>query len=94
MTVATATTFERSPSAIPDAEWALLEPTIAEISRLKIERDAIVLAHNYMTPEIFHCVADMSAAIPWRSRKKGCRDGCRRHRPGRRAFYGGNGEAR
>ncbi|NKB90522.1 MAG: quinolinate synthase NadA [Acidobacteria bacterium] len=52
--------LERSPSAIPAAEWAALEPTIAEINRLKTERDAIVLAHNYMTPDIFHGVADLS----------------------------------
>lgn len=60
MTVATAPSYERSRSAIPAAEWALIEPTIAEIARLKVERGAIVLAHNYMTPDIFHGVADLS----------------------------------
>lgn len=59
MTVATAP-LERSRASIPAAEWAALEPTIAQIERLKRERNAIVLAHNYMTPDIFHGVADLS----------------------------------
>jgi quinolinate synthase len=45
--------------AIPEAEWLLFEPLIAEIERLKLERNAIILAHNYQTPEIFHGVADV-----------------------------------
>jgi quinolinate synthase len=44
---------------VPDVEAALLEPLIQEIDRLKRERNAIVLAHNYMTPDIFHGVADL-----------------------------------
>ncbi|MFT7647917.1 MAG: quinolinate synthase [Candidatus Poriferisodalaceae bacterium] len=43
---------------LPDIEWAMAEETIHEIERLKIERNAIVLAHNYMTPDIYHGVAD------------------------------------
>ena len=39
-------------------EWALQAPLIAEINRLKRERGAVILAHNYMTPEIFHGVGD------------------------------------
>jgi quinolinate synthase len=46
-------------SAIPEPEWLLFEPLIAAIERLKIERHAIILAHNYQTPEIFHGVADI-----------------------------------
>lgn len=43
---------------VPPAEWRLHAPVIAEINRLKRARNAVVLAHNYMTPEIFHCVGD------------------------------------
>ena len=39
-------------------EWSLQAPLIAEINRLKRERGAVILAHNYMTPEIFHGVGD------------------------------------
>ncbi len=43
---------------IPEPEWLLFEPLIADIERLKAERHAVILAHNYQTPEIFHGVAD------------------------------------
>jgi quinolinate synthase len=44
---------------VPDVELAILEPIIADIERLKRERNAVVLAHNYMTPDIFYGVADL-----------------------------------
>lgn len=47
-------------SALPDVELAALAPTIEAIEALKVERNAIVLAHNYMTPDIFHTVADIN----------------------------------
>ncbi len=43
---------------VTPAEWALHAPLIAEINALKIQRNAVILAHNYMTPEIFHGVGD------------------------------------
>ena len=43
---------------IPEIEWAAHAPLIAEINRLKRARNAVILGHNYMTPEIFHCVSD------------------------------------
>ncbi len=44
---------------IPEPEWALFEPLIDDILRLKAERNALLLAHNYQTAEIFHGVADL-----------------------------------
>ena len=44
---------------LPDVEIAVIEPLLAEIEALKRRRRAIVLAHNYMTPDIFHGVADL-----------------------------------
>ena len=50
---------ERLDGVLPDIEIAALAPVIEEIEQLKESRNAVVLAHNYMTPDIYHGVADM-----------------------------------
>jgi quinolinate synthase len=55
---ATASVWRKVRAHVTPMEWRLQAPLIAEINRLKRERNAVILAHNYMTPEIFHGVGD------------------------------------
>ncbi len=55
----TAHLYEKVARVIPPIEWPGFAPYIKAINDLKRARNAVVLAHNYMTPEIFHCVADV-----------------------------------
>ena len=55
----TAHLYERVSRVIPPIEWPGFAPYVKAINELKRARNAVVLAHNYMTPEIFHCVADV-----------------------------------
>ncbi len=55
---ATAAIHDKVRPVIPDIEWPVHAPYIAAINELKRQRNAVVLAHNYQTPEIFHGVAD------------------------------------
>ena len=55
---ATLPMWEKVKHHVTPMEWRLQAPLIAEINRLKREKDAVILAHNYMTPEIFHGVGD------------------------------------
>ena len=57
---ATAALYERVRSVVPPMEWPVHAPYIDAIRRLKRTRGAVVLAHNYQSPEIFHGVADLS----------------------------------
>jgi quinolinate synthase len=50
--------YEIVRHVISPLEWPAYAPLIAAINRLKKERDAVILAHNYMTAEIFNCVGD------------------------------------
>jgi len=54
----TALLWEKLQGRVTPLEWRVQAPLIAEINRLKRERNAVILAHNYMTPEIFHGVGD------------------------------------
>jgi len=66
--------YERVKSVIPDVEWPVHAPHVAAINDLKRERNAVILAHNYQTPEIFHCVADITGDSLALARKAGQTD--------------------
>ncbi len=50
----------RAEDVLPEEEVSALRPTLDDIDRLKRERNAIVAAHNYMTPDIYHLAADIT----------------------------------
>ena len=51
--------YKKVAKFIPEVEWAVHEPLIEKINKLKKEKNAVILAHSFMTPEIYHCVADI-----------------------------------
>ena len=56
----TAPVFERMRRVMPEIKWPVHAPCVDAIREWKARRKAVILAHNYQTPEIFHGVADIT----------------------------------